>query len=363
MDKNNGNGNSGNGKGRRRIDGKPDNDPNIWYSDYCNLGADHGLADGGDQSVAEMEDMVGEAAKASANLKTAAPYDPVNSYPDKWQEEQYQYSWKERRNREQEVAYARAELYDRQRDSNDLGDPPFTPKIPVVEGVLATCGISVSMVLALHDIIFSKIFAATNQALVAAGACGIALASFMVVGILATAKNSMRTWAHWLLIVLCLGFGMSLLLLRMGSAHTPQALLMAYGFGGLEMVTLLLLEVYCHGLRLSWKKFYLDWDKYTRTGRQLKLAEVRLADRLADLEEVKKRQFDHEDRVAERESLVQANPHILVAADTAARLGYRHGRETTHGYLYGARTKHSDKAITEENTVKKMDEEELEGEE
>ena len=334
----NGNGNvQGHGKGdnaKPHIFGRPTGDPITFYGSFYDYGHKYALDQGADERQAEVEERLRSFAGQSALCLAASPYDPEGNPADRLSEERHERDLADLRDREQEVAHARAELRDRERDLAGKEERE-RPEAPSLIALLAVLAIAVTMTLTFHDLVFAKLFAATIQAVLAAAVCGIFISGLVAWGTLAAAKHESSILIHCLSVGICLLFSLALLFLRMGGAHGERDHWIAYGFAGIELASLLVVEVFAYGLRREWKRF-----RETHRDRSLALQHVETArgfleDRVADRDACRKRLLDHDEAVAERESSVKSASLVASAAEEAIVLGYRHGLAANQGHLFG----------------------------
>jgi hypothetical protein len=240
---------------------------------------------------------------------------------------------------EQQVEHGRAALRDRERELAALGDPPVHPPAPWVIGLLGTLGIAATMVLTFHDIIFARLVAATDRALILSGLFGLPFAALVVWGLISDAEHERAKWTHWIWVGVVLLFGMALVLIRSSGGHSDADRLLGYGLAGLEMVSLIIIELFVHGLRLRFARYREERGAFAVAEQHVAVAKNHLADRLQDYEACRAELREHDRQVSERESLVRSTPLAVAASREAVLLGYEHGLAAMQGHLHGASTR------------------------
>jgi len=330
-----GNGSHSQPTGSTEIFGQPNNDPISIYIGLWKRGFDLAVDQGIEVIRPEDEQMLAAFAEAAADCNSAAPFDPEKNVADRYAEERRQHDLAELERAEQEVAYANAAYRDRVRERADLGRRPVEPPPPILAWLVGILGLSIAMILALHDLVFAKLFPETGQAMVAATACGMVIAGLVVWVVLDGAKFEQPLALHVGLILVCLGFGAALLALRLGAAKGDKDLWVAYGFTGLEVVSMLLLEIYANGLRREWRRFFKEDMAFAVADEHVAAAEEHRTERLEYLSLCRDRVNRHDQAVAKRESLVRAAELNRKSAREAYTAGHRCGAAWNHGHLHG----------------------------
>lgn len=332
MKSDNGNGNSGSPP---HVFGRPNGDPITLETGLFDQGFRQAQDRGIDQASPEDEEILSAFAEAAAECNSAASYDPTGNPADRLMEEARERNLAELAALEQQAAHARADLRDRERELAACGRHPVEPAAPLMVALFGVLGISVTMTLTLHDIIFAKLFQATHQALLAAGLCGAVLSGLVVWGMLDGARYETSRATHCVLIAICLLFGAALLALRLGGAGSDLGKWIACGFAALELAALLMVEVHAQRLGRAWRRWDKEQTVFAVAEERVNKERTYLDGRLADRDGCRARLREHDEAVAERESLVKGAARVRESARRAILMGYRHGIAANQGHLHG----------------------------
>lgn len=181
------------------------------------------------------------------------------------------------------VTHARAALRDRRQELAALGEEPVGPAAPVLAAIFSTGAIALSFTLPLHDIVFARVLALPEQALLAAFAAACLISGVTTTTALGGAglvlrERAPRLGAGALAAVL---LAAALLLLRLAGTNEVAQWMLAAGFSVLELACVLLLETYAHRLAEANLEHRHDREVWLAAQAQIEIArdEVAIAER------------------------------------------------------------------------------------
>ena len=299
-------------------------------------GYEAGLKSGRSAPDPDTEAALTQFAGESAQRLAAAPFRPDQNISDAQGQQEYERILEETDKVKDQEANARAEVCERENALAAVEPEPTPPASPVFVGLLGVLGISATLTFSLRDIFFARLFPDAAQGLFVAWLFGALVAGLVTWTMLSGAEQEGSGKRHWVGLIIAIGFGLAVLLLRLASVRGQGENLMAWGLALLEIVAVVAIDSYAAGLRRQWASYRSRQPAYCSAVRSLADARARLDGRLQALAglEARARQFRNEVRI--RESLVSSTKAVRAAAERAIVAGYRLAVEHNRGRLRGA---------------------------
>jgi len=318
--------------------GRPDGTPITFYVGQFEGGYTQAVASGKNERDPKTEQQGAAFAENSARALGAAAFDPENNAADRHIREHREREVAKLALIEEQIQHAAVARRDAERALADEGDPPERPETPYLVGLLGALGIAVTITLTLHDLVFVRVFDVPEQAITASAVCGLLISGLSVYGLLGSARHPLSLPAHGFYVGLCALFGVSLLALRLGAGSTERDKWIGVGFAGLELVAVLIVELYTYGLRQRWQAYESSAASYAKAAAAASAAAAYEADRLQARSALQEEIDLIESKIAKRESLVRSTPLVVAAARDSWILGYLHGIEGNRAHLVSGRT-------------------------
>ena len=284
----------------------------------------------------ETETRLADYAEQSAEALGAAPYDPSGNAADRIFEDARLRDLAELQLVKEQAQEARAQVGQKERDAADAGPRTAPPPFPAMVAVLGMLGISITLCLTFHDLVFASLLSDSAQAIMASFLCGALIAGLITWGLLAGAQHEGSERTHWGWMALGLLFGVGLLLMRLSASTSSGEQVLAWGFAILEVSAVLILELFAYGLRREWRTYRERNDVVLVREEQVAAAQRAWEDRKAATEELERRIAEREEASRKREGVARALGAVRNSARSAIVAGYRTGIEANRARLRGA---------------------------
>lgn len=277
-------------------------------------------------------------AEAAAERFRTVPWDPAKNPADALRDAEFQDHRSRREALRQRLDYAAAAVRDRARERAVVEAPGGREELFWLVAVLGVAGVGFSVGSSLHDAVFAPLFEDSTRALAASFLVGLVLAAVSVLGMLFSSLHAQEKGSGesrgW--VALGVLFGFAVYLLRAWLAQTPYDQLIAVGFAGIELVSVLAVKLYS----VSLHRAVLD-HRRVQAGRaaadaQVGVAQTELEAAQVALAEVERKIEAHLRDVELREQRHRLTDQVRKAAVGAVEVGYRRGIAANRGQAYDA---------------------------
>ncbi len=272
-------------------------------------------------------------ADAAAARFASLPYAPETRASDAMYHEKFEALLVRHALLLQRVDYAAAMVRDSERARSALGALLPEPETPWLVGLLGTCGMALSLGLALHDVVFGSIFVDPSQALVASLTAGALLGAVASVGMLSAARHvgAKTPWEVWGWFTLGIVFAGAVGLLRYWLGEP----LLAWGYAGIELVSVLAVKLCAVSLHRDVVASEVQRRGASAADMQVAGARAHHDECVASLERCGASLEAHRRHAQRRDFRAELTEAVKAGARTAVRVGYLRGIARNVGYLDG----------------------------
>jgi hypothetical protein len=298
------------------------------------VGVDSGRREPDPDTEATLRDFAGDSAQRLA----AAPFCPKENSSDAEAQRDYESVLSDLDQAKDQVENARTRTCECERELAAQQPEPTQPKPPFLVGLLGVLGIATTLAFSLNDLMFAngKLFPDHQQGLFVAWIVGAILAGLITWSMLSGASQEGSGKRHWWGVGVGVAFGFGLLLLRMSTVRGDGERLVAWGFAVLEVVAVVVVDLYANGLRRGWETYRRRRPGYCEATFNLESARKHVQDREAAVQALEARAERFREAIRFRESLVRSTTLVRAAAERAIITGYRQGIEQNRGRRRGA---------------------------
>lgn len=277
-------------------------------------------------------------AEAAADRFRTVPWNPATNPADALRDQEHRANLTRREELRQRLDYAAAAVRDRGRERSAVEAPSSRDDLFWFIALLGVAGVGFSVGSSVHDAVFAPLFVDPTQALVASFLVGVVLAAVSVLGMLFSALHPQpkEGWENRGWVGLGVLFGVAVYLLRAWLAESSMDQLIAVGFAGIELVSVLAVKLYATSLhRAVLDRRGLAFQR-SAADAQVEVARGDHEAAQAGLAEVERRIEAHVRDVELRELRHRLIDQVRAAAKSAVEVGYRRGIAANQGQISGA---------------------------
>jgi len=274
-----------------------------------------------------------EHAEAMAREQSAEIFNPKESLHDKILEEDYERAKEEQEEIKKKIPLAEEEYRKRADALSELGEPPKPPSIPWWTFVFAVPFIALTVSPSIHDFFFAEI---ENWQLgwFLSLTGGIAAGLFIGWCLVGTHKNT-ASLSRYVGLIAGLLFSLALLLIRIVSGGSFDALMFAIGLALLEVSVVVFLDWEGQGLRRKYRIYKETVVEFDRRQKLLSASAEEIEKLKEKEKEIEKEVKDYINHLYERESRAKQVDKLIESARKAIIDGYRAGLAENEGRLLG----------------------------